>query len=270
MANNKDDRPLWKEPAVAVAVVAAIVIAAAAVAFMYRFATEPGQGPKRAPGYVVRIDGQTVDLDAVDAQAFAALVSKHRDNLEALEQLETTILRSIGQGRKEEAVPSIPPTAEIRVRYSPKLVQRVEKLFLMAEEVLEIDPAAYFELGLYEFYKEREERASAEKASKPDFTFGTAYGFLGVTGVDTGEYGVPFQLFSKVVEATPEEADHARDPLHALALGNLGLIYRARGDYKKASALLSEADEMLSALGIATESQQVKKYIEIVRLESAS
>jgi len=250
--------------------VVAIIIVVAALALMYHFAKAPSRPRARAHRYVVRIGHENVDLDALNAQAFAALLSEQRGNPGTLKLIEQTIITSIQEGRHKVAVPGIPPTAEIKVQYSPRLAQRLERLLLLEEQSAEVDPAAYFELALYQFYRERKAAANAEKASNPEFTFGTAYGFLGVTGVDRGEYSVPFQLFSKVVETTADQPDQAKKALRALALGNLGLIYRARGDYRIASALLSEADELLTPLGFATESQQIKRYREIVRLESTS
>ncbi len=73
-----------------------------------------------------------------------------------------------------------------------------------------------------------------------------------------------------MAEETIDMPGEAAKTLHALSLGNLGLIYRARGDYLLATHNLAEAEELLTSLGLAAESQQVKNYREIVRLEGTS
>jgi len=270
MARNTTNRRVWKEPVVLIAGAVAIVIAVLAVGVIYRLAKVPPATRAQAQRCIIPVGEMTVDLDSLDDSAFAAILSQQEGHPYQLKLIEQALARSVREGRIKGVVPNIAPTAETRVHYIPVLARRVQLLQLLVDRSLDVDPASCFELALYSLYQEREAGPSSKKEGESKVTFGTAYDLLGAPRSDMGEYGRSFQLFKKIVEMTSAKQDKASQGLHALALGNLGVIHRARGDYRQAETFLAKADELLTSLGFIAEAQQAKRYMQIVRLETTS
>jgi len=215
----------------------------------------------------VKVGDRDVNLDSLDAQGYADLLEQVRDQPETLERIEYALASSVQQGRGKAKIASLPPPEDSKVVYPSRLLGRLEKLALVGAVKGRLRPRACMELGLFEYYQEKEARNGNADEDVVACPFGEAYAALGLSGNPQAGYSAAVFFFTKAITGLERnELWREMDARRAAASVGIALVLWDWGDRAGALELFEEARAILLSRHNA-DVGKVRQYIEALLAE---
>jgi len=270
----KQQEPYWKEPAVIAAVVIGIAILAGAISTMLHF-SKPQPRPRKnlvstrlEPSPMIQIEEKEINLDDLDVQAYTELLAQVGDGPDILDGIELALVQSLHDGRGKASIPSLPSLEHSAITYPPRLVHRLEELATLGGMRGKLRPSACMELGLFEYYREKDARLGTQAENVTTRAFGDLYAALGLKGQSQNGYNAAAFFFTRAIKGyEPGDNWMAANIRRGTALADIGLIFWAWRDRPAALQLLEEAQAVFLSQHNAPGMDMTRKYLNALLAE---